>query len=382
MQDLSETRVTKLNALWSRAAKIETETLGRSADFLNHLISEIPRNDPLLDSMMFARHNGGHWQEPGDFVFEASPVWHDQDGLAVDELSQVFLRNLLVKSKANLAEQKRSHDQKLKELENGRNLRRSIREGKDKRDEVEVVRSMFTLQEAAHNIERSKITSEVEISTITSAVGDVSIGTKSHDFRSQTFKIPTNCDLCGDRIWGLSAKGFDCKDCGYTCHSKCELKVPADCPGEQNKDEKKKLKATRQESAHQVTAPPANGAAGDSVDHSHLDRSDTVNSMNTLSSGYSATAQRSVSGGLLASEDKRPEPDGASKGSIPAGRKNRVVAPPPSQYIKSPIPIDEAAPSKPGTMRAKMLYSFQPRGEGEISVDEGTEVIVLDPDGR
>ena len=38
-------------------------------------------------------------------------------------------------------------------------------------------------------------------------------------------------DLCGDKIWGLSAKGSTCTDCGFSCHSKCEMKVPAKCPG-------------------------------------------------------------------------------------------------------------------------------------------------------
>ena len=101
-----------------------------------------------------------------------------------------------------------------------------------------MVRAIFAIQESMHEVERQKVSAEVEVSTITAAGGDWSIGARNHDFKSQTFKIPTNCDLCGDRIWGLSAKGFDCIDCGYTCHSKCELKVPADCPGEQTKEQR------------------------------------------------------------------------------------------------------------------------------------------------
>jgi ribosomal protein L37E len=72
------------------------------------------------------------------------------------------------------------------------------------------------MQDDLHQVERKRLTAEVETSTITSVVGDVSLGAKNHNFKSQTFKIPTNCDLCGERIWGLSAKGFDCRDCGYT----------------------------------------------------------------------------------------------------------------------------------------------------------------------
>ncbi|KAI1040651.1 hypothetical protein LB505_006517 [Fusarium chuoi] len=86
------------------------------------------------------------------------------------------------------------------------------------------------MQEDLHSIDRQRLTAEVETSTITSVVGDVTLGAKNHNFKSQTFKIPTNCDLCGERIWGLSAKGFDCRDCGYTCHSKCPPTVLANSP--------------------------------------------------------------------------------------------------------------------------------------------------------
>ncbi|KAL1593459.1 Protein BZZ1 [Nothophoma quercina] len=377
MQDLSETRVNKLNAIWSLAASIETQTLTRSTEYLQHLSSEIPRNNPLLDSMMFVRHNAGGFQEPGNFQFEPSPVWLDDGSLAVDESAVTFLRNVLLKTKSSLGDYRRDLDKKLKEVENAKAVRRSIREGKDKRDEVDVVRAIFAIQEMAHEIEAKKVTAEVEVSTITSVVGDVSIGARNHNFKSQTFKIPTNCDLCGDRIWGLSAKGFDCRDCGYTCHSKCELKVPADCPGEQTKEEKKKLKEERQKASHAVTS--TNGAAtGSQSDMPRLGRSDTVNSMNTLSSGYSATAHRSISGGMSPTVE---EPPAEKKAPAAGARKHRVVAPPPAAYIKA----DDEAPAPPSNapeVKGRMLYAYEAGGEGEISVADGRDVTILEPDGR
>lgn len=376
MQDLSETRVNKLNAIWSLAASIETQTLTRSTEYLQHLSAEIPRNNPLLDSMMFVRHNAGGWQEPGNFQFEPSPVWLDDGSLAVDESAVTFLRNVLLKTKGSLGEYRRELDKKLKEVENAKAVRQKIRDGQDKRDEVDVVRAIFAIQEAAHEIEKQKVSAEVEVSTITSVVGDVSIGARNHNFKSQTFKIPTNCDLCGDRIWGLSAKGFDCRDCGYTCHSKCELKVPADCPGEQSKEEKKKLKDERQKASHAVTS--ANGAAtGSQADMPKLGRSDTVNSMNTLSSGYSATAHRSVSGGMSPTVE---EPPPAEKKAPAAGaRKNRVIAPPPAAYIKAD---DDAPPppSGPPEVKGRMLYAYEAGGEGELTVADGQDVTILEPD--
>ncbi|TKA63630.1 hypothetical protein B0A49_06899 [Cryomyces minteri] len=389
LQDLSETRVSQLNSIWLQAAQIETSTLARSTDYLNHLSSEIPRNKPVLDSMMFVRHNASNWQDPPDFTFEPSPVWLDDGAMAVDQISKTFLRNILTKSKGQLGELRRDVDAKHREVAAAKRVRQNIRDGKDKRDEVEVVRAIFYIQESLHEVERKKVTAELEVSTITTAVGDLSIGAQNHNFKSQTFKIPTNCDLCGERIWGLSAKGFDCRDCGFTCHSKCEMKVPPDCPGEQSKDEKKKLKAERQAAANAGTSG-ANGASADTVSEMpRMSRTDTANSMNTLSSGYAASANRSVSGTTRSPEESGPDRGGTIKSvmSKPSvlGKKNRIVAPPPTQYVSDSSANGNGHASngdlpRAGEQRGRMLYPYQQNGEGEISVEDGREVVIVEPD--
>ncbi|TGO51157.1 hypothetical protein BCON_0167g00090 [Botryotinia convoluta] len=382
LQDLYESRTIKLNAIWSLAAQLEKGMLERSTEFVNHVLVEIPRNQPSLDCMMFVRHNVGTWQEPPDKPFEPSPVWHDDDAMMVGETAKVFLRNVLSKSKNQLGDLRREVDLKRREVESTKRVKQQIREGKDKRDEVEVVRAIFALQEELHQVDHKRLTAEVETSTITEAVGDVTLGSKSHNFKSQTFKIPTNCDLCGERIWGLSAKGFDCRDCGYTCHSKCEMKVPAECPGEQTKDEKKKLKAERQEAANAVKAPGTSLA--DSV--AELPTMSRSNTMNSLSSGYAASAHRSIS---AKSPTEEPPPDAAvdrrrsiSSSLKPGGllKKNRVVAPPPTAYV-SELPgssvADGSASKEP---RGRMLYAYDANGGEEVTVSEGEEIAILEPD--
>ena len=339
---------------------------------------------------MFLRHNAASWQEPRDLAFEPSPVWLDDDAMAVDDTAKVFLRNLLGKSKSQINELKREADQKRREVEKVKQLRQSIREGKDKRDEVEVVRGMFSMQETLHEVERKRLTAEVETSTITSAVGDISYGAQNHNFKSQTFKIPTNCDHCGERIWGLSAKGFDCRDCGYTCHSKCELKVHVDCPGEQSKEEKKRLKIERQAAAN-AAPPQVNGGIPEGV--AELPALSPSNTMNSLSSGYAASAHRSVSGAARTPvEESAPAAPEKSLPSQPviskpgALRKNRIVAPPPTQYV-SELPSNGLngggrSMSKSSEPRGKMLYAYQASGEGEVSVEDGQEVTIVEPDGK
>jgi len=379
LQDLSEFRTIKLNAIWSMAASLEAAMLTKSNDLVTHLSQEIGRNQPHLDSMMYIRHNMGTFNEPPDKVFEPSPVWHDDDVMVTDEPAKIFLRNVLNKSKGQLGDLRREVDKKRREVESVKRLKQRVREGTEKKDEVQVVTHLFALQEDLHQVDRKRLTAEVETSSITAAVGDVTLGAKNHNFKSQTFKIPTNCDLCGERIWGLSAKGFDCRDCGYTCHSKCEMKVPAECPGELSKEERKKAKADRQ-AATGGLLKPITGIPDHIAELPDLSRSNT---MNSLSSGYAASAHRSISGSISSprspSEDVTPE----LPGSRPAARKPRLVAPPPTTYI-SELPgssVNGSAGVKSNEQRGKMLYAFEGTGDDELSVTEGQEVTILEPDG-
>lgn len=378
--DLNETRVAKLNSLWSLAAQLENTSFAQSTEHITHLLNEIPRNNPKLDSLMFLQHNTSQSQEPPNLVFEPSPVWHDDDAMVTDEPAKVFLRNLLTKSKGQARELKLESDKQRHEVENAKKVRESVRQGKDKRDEVEVVRAIFLLQEKFHETDRKRLTAEVETSTVMSVVGDLSLGAKSHNFRSQTFKIPTNCDLCGDRIWGLSAKGFDCRDCGYTCHSKCEMKVPAECPGEQTKEEKKKLKAERQEQAQSTPTISEPAPSNGDTDSPALGRKDT---MNSLSSGYAASAHRSVAGSTASIKppvEESSEPAAATPKPSVAPKRHRILAPPPAQYA-SASPVAEPV-SKSSDPKGKMLYAYQANGDGEITVEEGQGITVLDHDGK
>ena len=379
LQDLSESRTAKLNGIWSTAAELEAGSLKRSAEFMNHLSQEITRNIPSLDSMMFVRHNGGGWQEPMEKTFEPSPVWHDDDAMVVDATAKIFLQNVLGKSKAQLGDLRREVDMKQREVEGLKRTKQAVREGRDKRSEVEVVGVILALQEDLHQVEHRRLTAEVEASTITAAVGDVTLTAKSHNFKSQTFKIPTNCDLCGERIWGLAAKGFDCRDCGYTCHSKCEMKVPAECPGEQSKEDKKRLKGERQEAASVLRGPSTGTNANDSV--AELPTVSRSNTMNSLSSGYAASANRSVSGGARSpAEDNIPERPNTTGASTL--RKSRVTAAPPPMSFVSELPGSHVNGSSAQEQKGKMLYRYEANGEGEVTIADGKEVVILEPDGK
>ncbi|KAJ5780709.1 hypothetical protein N7457_005869 [Penicillium paradoxum] len=385
LQNLNETRVAKMNSMWSLAAQLEKSSLSNSTQHMANLLVEIPRNNPRLDSLMFLQHNVTQSQEPGNLVFEPSPVWHDDAAIVVDEAAKVFLRNLLGKSKAQIRELRVESDQKKREVEGSKKVRQLIQQGKDNRNELDVVRSTFYIQEALHEVDRKWVTAEVETATIMVAAGDLSLGAQNHNFRSQTFKIPTNCDLCGERIWGLSAKGFDCRDCGYTCHSKCQMKVPPECPGEQTKEDKKKLKAIRQEQAGSMPAVDFDSPAASNAAPS-LTRQNT---MTSLSSGYAASSARSISNIAIqptpetAAEEPpapAPAPVAQTRPATAGAKRHRVLAPPPTAYVTAPPPSDSGMGSGSKEPRGKMLYAYQATGPDEVTVEDGDDVVIVQPD--
>lgn len=162
------------------------------------------------------------------------------------------------------------------------------------------------------------------------------------------------------------------------------MKVPAECPGEQSKEDKKKLKVTRQEQAGATpvvdldTSPAA--AAAPSLTRQ--------NTMNSLSSGYAASTARSVSASNLATQptperpaEEPPAPVTETKPSVAAAKRNRVLAPPPSAYVSGPPPT-ERAPSISKEPRGKMMYGYEAGGADEVTVQDGDEVTIVEPDGE
>nr|CAD7397187.1 unnamed protein product [Timema cristinae] len=52
---------------------------------------------------------------------------------------------------------------------------------------------------------------------------------KPHNFKTHTFKGLNWCEFCGNFLWGFTAQGVKCEDCGFSAHNKCSEKVPCDC---------------------------------------------------------------------------------------------------------------------------------------------------------
>lgn len=52
---------------------------------------------------------------------------------------------------------------------------------------------------------------------------------KPHNFKTHNFKGFNWCEFCSNYLWGFSAQGVKCEDCGFSAHHKCSEKLPPDC---------------------------------------------------------------------------------------------------------------------------------------------------------
>lgn len=141
MQDLNETRVTKLNTLWILSNELDSTCRQNTVSNISAAISEIARNVPTFDSAMFVKHNMDGWVESPNFQFEPSPIWHDTNEIVVDENAKIFLRNLLGKSRRGLEDAKSHVGSRRREIEGLRELLDSVKLDEDKmQKEVDTMR--------------------------------------------------------------------------------------------------------------------------------------------------------------------------------------------------------------------------------------------------
>ncbi|KAJ7677465.1 hypothetical protein B0H17DRAFT_1079241 [Mycena rosella] len=280
--------------------------------------------DPTKDQEIFIEHNIRAFIPPSDWKFEPCVNHYDTEAMSVEPAPKVFLQNKLSRSRAKLQELGPLMEGKRRDLEQFSSLFMAY-------DADHVLGNIDDISEnyldANHQV-MSYATSErilsTEMDTISAAIGDDEGAQQPHSFKSSSFSIPTQCGYCKSSIWGLSKQGKTCRACNLSVHSKCELKVPADCK------------------------------------HSEGERKSSV----MLRSA--TTASRA----------------GVDRGKLSSYRLSHIhppaLAPPPTPSAFAQSVAEESY--EDSYQSARMLFDFAPTSEFELQVAEGTSVQVLEPD--
>ncbi|KAK9767615.1 Protein BZZ1, variant 3 [Basidiobolus ranarum] len=235
MQWVNESRITALKGIWKDYVDLESSMLTETQTHLDDIMEEVENLDEKLDSQMFIKQNAVDKEEPSAFVFE--PCSLDTEGveLVTDDASVVFLNNKLVKNKSRLGELTNELNVKSKELEGLHNLQDAYTNNRTLGDPDDVQEKINETLQHVSILNSMKLALETEQQVIISSIGENSIDGQRHNFKTASFTIPTTCDYCQTTIWGLAKQGFTCKECGYNCHAKCELKVSPDCSKDSTK---------------------------------------------------------------------------------------------------------------------------------------------------
>ncbi|KAI0269925.1 hypothetical protein BC834DRAFT_863984 [Gloeopeniophorella convolvens] len=186
--------------------------------------------DPKKDQELFIEHNLRPFGAPADWGFEPCASHYDTDEVSVEGGAKVFLQNKLSRSRTKLSELKPLLETKRKEAEQAMSFV-TAGSGNPSSGNVDAIDGLLEAQHQVTLYETSQSVLEAEIQIIEKALGGDEGSQSPHTFKSSSFTIPTECGYCATSIWGLSKQGKTCKACGISVHSKCELKVAADCPG-------------------------------------------------------------------------------------------------------------------------------------------------------
>lgn len=88
-------------------------------------------------------------------------------------------------------------------------------------------------QSKQSNVESKDKFNENIIPTSTNSTDDTDVlpivYQKAHKFKIHTFKGLNWCEFCANFLWGFTAQGVKCEDCGFIAHNKCSELVPAKC---------------------------------------------------------------------------------------------------------------------------------------------------------
>lgn len=95
MQLLAEARTCQMNRILKMACDTETSHLNHRISCLKKAHDVVAKNARGLDTAMFIDHNKVPWQDPTDFYFQPSPIWHDDDTFKTDENGLKYLRGRL-----------------------------------------------------------------------------------------------------------------------------------------------------------------------------------------------------------------------------------------------------------------------------------------------
>ncbi|KAF9136636.1 hypothetical protein BGX30_010981 [Mortierella sp. GBA39] len=360
MQALDESRIEGLKEVWEGYIRLESKLNTDAQTHLDSMMQAVQAVDVSVDSAIFVRTHRTAWTAPLDLPFESSHTFNDTEELVLDDNARVFLSNKLMKLRRKHAQATVDINGRLKDMEGLLNLKNAYIEKNSLGDPEEVQESILEASRAITVLQTMSALYEAEINTIIQTIGDTGVQNQPHDFKAASFTIPTSCDYCQSTIWGIAKQGFTCRDCGFNCHSKCEMKVPPNCSNVKGgaKAQRNSILGGGPPSASSPTStfstlsslPPDLAPTGTAISElKHRASLRESSSSSGALAGASASAAAAAAAARSPQASKRGAPQAGSHGSL-------------------------------NQLQAHVIYDYDASSPGELTVRVGDVVTILEGD--
>ncbi|KAI0712543.1 hypothetical protein C8Q76DRAFT_735094 [Earliella scabrosa] len=230
-QDLQTRLLNRLVSILQNAQGIQLKHLDTLRAHLADCETALAAVNPSADQDLFIDYNISPYSPPADWTFEPCSSHYDHGGMSVEPAPKVYLQNRLSRCRGKLQELEPVLTSKRKDTEQLVKVVSAYSADAGLGDAEQVLDEYLEAQHGLTFYETSGAVLTAEIDTISAALAGDEGAQSPHSFKSTSFSIPATCAYCKSSIWGLSKQGKTCKACGVSVHSKCELKLPADCTG-------------------------------------------------------------------------------------------------------------------------------------------------------
>lgn len=207
---MNEKRIESTKQIVLDYLNLEKQACEQQLSHMQEMQETTLKVDATADLQQFMDTQSQPWKEPYDFAFEPSLLWKDTDALMTDELSTVYLSNKLAKIQSKLESIMGEITAKGKEVDGLKNLMDAYSKNPSTGDADQVYENILDSRRAVTMLEMQKVRYESAIASIHQAIGTVNVA-KRHCFIKAAFTLPTSCDFCQEKIWGLTKQGFSCK---------------------------------------------------------------------------------------------------------------------------------------------------------------------------
>ncbi|KAI3654933.1 hypothetical protein MP228_000313 [Amoeboaphelidium protococcarum] len=385
MQQMNEARVTQTKQLLDEYLRLEIASLDQARNVIDVIHGAVESVSAEQDSNIFIGYHrpAVEWTEPYDYKFEPTLLWKESEDIEVNDAAKIYLINKLGKVRAKLEETVSELDVKTKEVEGLKNLQDAYVKNPTTGDPDEVLENIIESNRGVVALESSRMKYQVCLDVINGAIGEQDHG-KRHCLVKSTFAIPTSCDYCQDKIWGLTQQGLTCKECGYNCHAKCEMKVPPYCgiPKSQQPQPSHSSSKKTTTSTSLGASPVSNGGQSQPAAIPNVPTAPAPGNigkaLNTVQQQvqalvlYDYTAGNSDEISITAGESINVVDEEDDAGWIKVSKNGKVGLAPKSYLEIKTAPI---APSSTKQM-FKAIYDYEAQTAQELSIKEGDLVEV------